>query len=311
MVRSTERKDFKLPAADGYPLAARIYSTNAAARGVALVIAGMGVRQSFYEDFASWLARQGWEVVTFDLRGIGDSAPKSLRGFEVDILAWSTLDCGAALAFASQRAAGRPLLWIGHSLGGQIFALTPGNEAVAAAVTIACGSGYWRENAYPLRRYSWWLWHVLAPAATQLCGYFPGRRLRMVGDLPKGIIRQWSRWCRHPDYAAGAEGRAVRASYRRPTLPLLSLSFTDDEYMSERNVASLHGFYENARREMRRLAPADAGLARIGHLGFFRPDIGKRLWPMLNDWALTATGAGPVQAQGADFGNKPSCERNE
>jgi len=26
-------------------------------------------------------------------------------------------------------------------------------------------------------------------------------------------------------------------------LPLISLSFTDDEYLSERNIQSLHGFY--------------------------------------------------------------------
>jgi predicted alpha/beta hydrolase len=244
----------------------------------------MAIKQSFYADFASWLTEQGWEVVSFDYRGIGDSAPKSLRGFEADILTWARQDCAAALAFARVRAAGRPLLWIGHSLGGQILAMTPGNESINAAVTVASGSGYWRENAYPLRYYSWWLWHAIVPLATALCGYFPGKRLRMISDLPKGVIEQWSRWCRNPDYAAGAEGEAMRAAYRKPNLPLLAISFTDDEYMSERNIASLHGFYENARRTMRRLAPADVGLRRIGHFGFFRAEIGSRLWPSMLDW---------------------------
>lgn len=277
-----------LKTADGHALAANSYGAAIPPRGVALIVSAMAVPQTFYAPLAAWLAANGIETITFDYRGMGESAPESLRGFETDILTWARQDCAAALAHACDRAKGLPVIWIGHSLGGQILAMTPGNEAIAAAVTIASGVGYWRENAYPLRRYSWWLWHVIAPVATNLCGYFPGRTLRMVGDLPKGVIEQWSRWCRHPDYAVGVEGQAMRELYRRPAMPLLSISFTDDEYMSERNVAALHGFYENARREMRRIAPADLGLRRIGHFGYFRADIGARLWPMTQEWIFGA-----------------------
>jgi predicted alpha/beta hydrolase len=111
----------------------------------------------------------------------------------------------------------------------------------------------------------------------------------MVGDLPKGVIEQWSRWCRHPEYAVGVEGESVRELYRRVHLPLLSISMTDDEYMSERNVAVLHDFYENARRDMRRITPAQLSVRRIGHLGFFREDIGGRYWPAMLDWIETET----------------------
>lgn len=89
--------------------------------------------------------------------------------------------------------------------------MTPGIEAVSAAVTVASGVGYWKENAYPLRHYSWWLWHVIAPLATTLFHYFPGRRLHMVGDLPRGVMDQWSRWCKDPEYAVGVE--CIRAAW--------------------------------------------------------------------------------------------------
>ena len=167
--------------------------------------------------------------------------------------------------------------------------MTPGNESLAAAVTLASGVGYWRENAYPLRRYAWWLWHVVVPVATALCGYFPGRRLGILGDLPKGVILQWSRWCRHPEYAVGVEGEPMRELYRRVNLPLLSISMTDDEYMSESNVDVLHGFYANAHRDMRRIAPEQLGVRRIGHFGYFRADLGDRLWPAMLDWVATAS----------------------
>ncbi len=269
---------------DRRPLAARLHPAVGAPRAVALIVPAMAVPQGYYAPFASWLAEHGYDVFTFDFRGIGDSAPPTLRGFDADILTWARQDCAAMLAFARTRAAGRPVIWIGHSLGGQILAMTPGNDAVAAAVTVASGVGYWRDNAYPLRYYSWFLWYFAAPVATALCGYFPGRALGMVGDLPKGVIEQWSRWCRHPEYAVGVEGPAMRELYRRVSMPLLSLSFTDDEYMSERNVGVLHDFYANARREMRRVAPADVGARQIGHFGFFRAGGRSLLWQMSLDW---------------------------
>lgn len=275
---------------DGYGLTARLHPAAAPPRAVALIVPAMAVPQSFYGTFCAWLAERGFDALSFDLRGMGESAPPALRGFEADILTWARQDCAAMLAFARDRAAGRPVVWIGHSLGGQILAMTPGNETVSAAVTVASGVGYWRENAYPLRYYSWFLWFVAAPVATAVCGYFPGKALRMVGDLPKGVIRQWARWCRHPEYAVGVEGEAMRELYRRPTLPLLSISATDDEYMSARNVAVLHGFYENARRDMWRIAPGDVGLRRIGHFGFFRPESGLRLWPSALGWIEAALG---------------------
>jgi len=43
-------------------------------------------------------------------------------------------------------------------------------------------------------------WFVFVPILTPLLGYFPGKRLRMVGDLPAGVAWQWRRWCTHRDY---------------------------------------------------------------------------------------------------------------
>ena len=142
----------ELIAEDGYRLAARLFEAQVPAQGVVLIVSAMAVRQDFYAALADWLATRGWDVISFDYRGMGDSAPATLKGFEADVLTWACKDTAAALAHARERAAGRPLIWIGHSLGGQILAMTPGNESLSAAVTVASGVGYWRENAYPLRR---------------------------------------------------------------------------------------------------------------------------------------------------------------
>jgi len=265
---------------DGLEIAASFYGEKLSPtqlKGAVLVVSAIGTPQRYYEGFATWLAAQGYLVATFDYRGTGLSRPKRLRGFHADILSWAQLDCAAMLEALLVRAPDRPLYWIGHSLGGQILPFVPNHDRLAKVVLVASGSGYWRSNADYLRPRAWWLWFVLAPLAVPLCGYFPGRSLRLVGDLPKDVMLQWRRWCLHPEYAI-SEGEWVRERYAAVTTPIVFISFPDDEFMSARSTESLHGWYVNAPRTMKRIAPQAVGVARIGHFGFFRPGFQQLLW---------------------------------
>ena len=266
---------------DGERLALRRFRPEggaAAARANVLILGAMGVRQDYYAPFARHLAAQGFAVTTFDYRGMGHSRRGSLRGFEADIFDWAKLDCAAAADALTARFPDVPLYWIGHSLGGQILAFFPQHARLAKAITVGSGSGYWLENTWSLRLYVWWLWYFVVPLVLPLFGYFPGRKLKKVGDLPRGVMAQWQRWCRHRDYAVGVEGEPVRRQYAAVTTPIVSLSFTDDEFMSARNTESLHGFYTGAQRTMKRIAPNDVGAKGIGHFGFFRHRFAESLW---------------------------------
>lgn len=273
---------------DGFELHATTFGDAVTCRGAVLIAPAMGVEQHYYAAFAQWLAEQGFFVATFDYRGMGRSRPaqyrRSLRGFEADVMTWATRDCAAMVDFVAGRVGDSPLLWIGHSLGGQFLALVPNRQRVVAMLTVATGSGYWRENAAKLRMLVWWLWYVLVPVMLRLHGYFPGRRLRKVGDLPAGVMRQWRDWCLHRDYVVGHEGDDVRRRYAEVTTPILSLSFTDDEFMSRANIESLHGFYSGAPREMKRISPRQIGARAIGHFGFFRRRFADALWPQAGAW---------------------------
>jgi predicted alpha/beta hydrolase len=275
---SRYKKPETIHAADGHALAARFYAPDGPARGAVLIVPAMGVSQEYYADFAYWLATQGYAAVTFDYRGMGHSRHGSLRGFKADIYDWAKLDCTAAANALASRFPDVPLYWIGHSLGGQILAFFPQHQRLQKAITIGTGSGYWLENTWTLRLYVWWLWYFIVPVVLPLFDYFPGRKLKKVGDLPRGVMTQWQRWCRHPHYAVGVEGEPVRRQYASVTTPIVSLSFTDDEFMSAKNTESLHGFYTGAPRTMKRIAPRDVGAKRIGHFGFFRHRFAETLW---------------------------------
>jgi predicted alpha/beta hydrolase len=279
------------PARDGFALHGTLHGDAAQAEAALLVVPAMGVPQRYYADFARWLATQGFVVLTFDYRGMGASRPPehrhTLKGLEADVLTWAEQDtAGAVDHLAAVVGPDRPMHWLGHSLGGQIFGLVPNRDRIHRMVTVGTGSGYWLQNSPKLRAYVWWLWYFVTPVALPLFGYFPGRALKKVGDLPRGVMAQWRRWCLSPDYLMSERGRGRdwRARYAAIRTPILSLSFTDDEFMSAKNTASLHGFYANAPREMRRIAPQDIGARRIGHFGFFRRHFEPSLWPQVSRW---------------------------
>jgi predicted alpha/beta hydrolase len=268
-----------LPTPDGPALAARLYRPAGVTRGAVLIGGAMGVRQDYYGAFARWLATQGYTTLSFDYRGSGESLPRgrSLRGFDADLFAWAR-DTDTAIEALAAQAPGLPLYIVGHSLGAQLPGLLRQRDRIAGLVSVAAGSGYWRDNAPQLKRIVLYVWHVLVPVATALFGYFPGRRIGKVGDLPKGVVLQWRKWCMHPRYHVGAEGAAVRARFEAARFPIVALSITDDELMTERGTRVLVDCYANAPRRVERIAPADVQARRIGHFGFFREQFQSTLW---------------------------------
>jgi predicted alpha/beta hydrolase len=285
-------KKVTLTSSDGVALAARVYEPGGAAQGNVVIGGAMGVRQDYYAPFAQWLARQGWRVTTFDYRGSGESMPKQgLRGYKADLFDW-TRDYEAAIDHAA--ATGGKVYLLGHSLGAQLPGLLANQHKVSGLLSIAAGSGYWRENAPQLKRIVPYFWFVLVPLAVKLCGYFPGRRLRKVGDLPAGVIMQWRKWCLNPRYSVGAEGESARQAYARATFPVLALSITDDELMTLRGTHSLVDLYENAPRQIERIAPGELQVRRIGHFGPFRSEHVDKMWPRMAQWLHAI--AGPAHA---------------
>ena len=255
-----------------------------------LVIAGaMGVRQDFYEPLARYLASQGVHVLTFDYRGMGYSRRGSLRGFETDVSAWAERDLNGMLFEAQSMGARLPLLYLGHSLGGQLLGVLPDVARVKAALTITAGSGYYRLNdRMPMRVRI--LWFAAIPALTPLFGYFPGKSLRIVGDLPRGVALQWRRWCLHPEYLL-AEGERYRAAFRRVAIPIRGYSFEDDALIQRPAIDQLHAFYSAAQVERRHVQPAEVGARSVGHFGFFSERSRDTLWKESLAWLRTRAAA--------------------
>ena len=276
-----------LKASDGTTLQARLFEPVGPLRGPVLVSGGLGIAKRFYAPFATWLAARGYRVMTFDLRGVGLSRPpgpgRSLRGMDADMLTWAQQDFAAAVRALSDRCGGEPVALIGHSLGLHHAAMTDAatQACLRVAVSFAAGSGYWRDWAAPTRRKAPLMLHLAGPLLTPLLGYFPGRRLGMVGDLPGPAARQWMRWCRHPEFAWGAQPELVLESLRSARFLIQAFSFTDDDAMTEACTRKLLAAMPNAPAVVQVVSPAEVDMQAIGHVGAFRRSAEPLLWPRM------------------------------
>jgi predicted alpha/beta hydrolase len=263
---------------DGRELHTMTFEPVGPVTAVALMASAMATPASFYSGFARRLAEHGVRTVTFDYRtAVG--TPEQMREESADVDRWSA-DAAAVLDRVADDADrdGVPLTWIGHSLGGQLIPFVD-HRRLSAIVTIAAGDGYWRRNAPGLRWKVPLLWWVTAPLAIRLSGYFTGRKLGLGGDLPAGVLRQWSRWCRHPEYLQ-ADHPDAPERFAAVTAPFMSLSFTDDEVLSEESVHHLNGWYTGAQQVHQRFSPEQLDAMKVGHHGFFRTGFAP-LWDEL------------------------------
>lgn len=261
-------------------------------RASIVIAAAMAVTQRFYAPYAQSLAAQGFVVWTFDFRGTGETLRQTGRGMrnaKATLTDWFAQDYDAVICAAKAARPTLPLFAVGHSFGGQSAPLLPTRDKLAGLINIAVGSGAMRHNTPPVRRTAPFLWYLLAPVLCPLFGYFPGARVGVIGDIPTGALFQWRRWCLTPDYILSGEPGA-REAYASARYPVLALTFADDELLLEAGSALLHKAYPAGSVDYRLLAPADVGLSRIGHFGFFKAQAETTLWPMVSAWIDTHLG---------------------
>jgi predicted alpha/beta hydrolase len=268
---------------DGVVLTGTLFGAVRPGQPAVLVGSALGIAQNFYAPFASWLTQRGYGVMTFDVRGIGASRTpgQSLRAVKADLLTWAQQDFAAAVQTLCVRAQAPQITVLGHSLGAHHPAMSGGatQAKIRKLVSIAGGAGYWRDWAAPSRKLAPLMLHVAGPLLTPLLGYFPGKRLGMVGDLPAGVMRQWSRWCRHPQFAWGAQPELLLPVLATVRYPIHAIGLTDDEAITEVCIRKLLEVQPHAPATLDMVTPQSMGVQRIGHLGAFRRDLQAQLWP--------------------------------
>ena len=278
-LESEGARELVVRALDGYELAATLYEAEEA-RGVVVLSSATAVPRRFYRHFARRLRASGYSCITYDYRGVAGSRPAQLRGFHARMRDWGLLDQSGVVLWAKEELAGDlPLFLVGHSVGGQLAGMVDRPELVAGMVTFSSQLGYWRLQGGEQKAVVFFHTHLTMPVLSRVFGYVPWRHFGGE-DLPAGVAREWSRWCRDPAYLLGDDSLPL-SRFQEFSAPVLAYSFADDKWGTRRSVDGLMKAYPNVER--RHVVPAEAGVGSIGHFGFFREPAAP-LWDDVVDW---------------------------
>jgi predicted alpha/beta hydrolase len=280
--------DLTIRARDGFALAASLFGGRRRKLSGALIIAGAvgNVRQN-YAQYAGYMAEQGWDVVTFDYRGIGGSkGPRdqmaSLRMFD-----WGAKDLAAIIDWGQGRLQPRRLVLVGHSIGGQVAAFAPNHHALGGMVAIAAQRGYWPYWDGWRKCGVYLFWRLGVPLSLWVRGCLA---LQAVGleNLPRRVARDWARWGLARDYH-DEDGTSLEPHFARFTAPILALSFSDDRSLAPPRAvdALFRGHYVHAPLTRWHIQPEDYRVRELGHSGFFNREVCPRsLWQATSAWIL-------------------------
>jgi predicted alpha/beta hydrolase len=303
-------------AADGYLLKGfRWQHANVdAARPVVVVNAATSVRCRYYARFATFLHAHGFDVVTYDYRGIGESRPERLRGFDAGWIDWGRLDFEAALQYAIANFQGQPIHVAAHSVGGFLIGMAASGHRISRVFTMGAQYACWRDYVRDKRAGMYLKWHVFMPALTALCGYFPGSRLGWLEDTPRGVVRDWI--APQPHFAdiwrrAGArrlpegERRELVERFAALQAPTLAVSLADDEFGTVAAIRRLLGHFRSSPRTHLHLRPEAVGERQVGHFAFFHSRFEHTLWRIPLEWLRH--GRLPEQPQGEVLTLRPEA----
>ncbi|MCI0395674.1 MAG: alpha/beta fold hydrolase [Chloroflexi bacterium] len=284
MKENTAERQATISAVDGFSLAASLYEPGERANGsVIIVSAATAAPRGFYRAYATFLRDAGYTAITYDYRGIGQSRPQTLKGFQARMREWVELDMAGVIEWASSHYRPARLFHVGHSIGGQAAGLLPNHDKISAMVTMSAQSGYWAIHPSPEKYRIWFSVFLMIPTLTRLLGYFPWKRLAGAEDLPRGVALEWAYWCRLPNYLLGDKSLASLERFPHFTAPILAYSIGDDVWGTERSVNAMMAAYTGATVERRHVSPAGIGVDALGHFGFFRPKA-KALWEETVAW---------------------------
>ena len=275
---------------DGYALAARFYASDRTQPHFPILVCpATGITMQFYHHFNTWLQAQGYDVLCFDFRGIGQSLHDALKDSKASIVQWGQLDIPAAIDALLYKTQAEKVILLGHSAGGQLLGIVPNHHKVAQVIAVSGSTGHVKGLKGRTKLLAPLMFDVIFPIGRYTIGYGPTQAIGMGENLPKDVAREWAQFCSQPGYVINAIGKTISAAqdyHAEIRLPITAIWPTDDEIATEANVKDLLRLYPNAHTKIVELNPQQYGHSSIGHMLMFKRSH-QNLWPIIAAELLT------------------------
>ena len=284
MTQTYSQQDIKISCQDGQQLAATQFTPVNSVKGAVFIGPATGIKRQFYTNFAQHLAENGYGVITFDNRGIGESLIGKVSNNNATLQCWGELDMPAVLEHLKQSFPNSQYHLVGHSAGGQLVGLMHNAKEITSIFNFACSSGRLKNMKKPHIFKAHIFMNIFIPISNFLFGHTKSQLVGMGEPLPKAVAQQWREWCNGQGYVKTAFGKSVTNHlYDEISMPSMWVNANDDEIAINENVADMVSVFTNAKADTLTLVPQDYDLPEIGHMKFFSRKA-KPLWQHALQW---------------------------
>nr|WP_281503846.1 alpha/beta fold hydrolase [Arenibacter sp. F26102] len=249
-----------------------------------MIAPATGIKRRFYNSLASYLADNGYGVICFDNRGVGDSKKGDINQINASLVNWGRLDMSAVLEKLKISFPNQSYYLIGHSAGGQLVGLMENAAEIKSMFNFAASSGSLKNMNYPYKLFASFYLNAFIPFSNFFFGVTNSQWVGMGEPLPKIVAQQWSRWCNGKGYSATDFGKEIKEHiYDELEFPSLWLYAKDDQIANYVNVRDMTLVYTKSRAEIILIDPKELSSKQLGHMGFFSSK-NKELWTYTLDW---------------------------
>lgn len=278
-----KNQNIEINCADGFKLSATLYEPMQLKAAI-MIAPATGIKRTFYHALADFLAHNGYGVICYDNRGIGDSQDGPINQSTASLIKWGQLDMPAVLERLKYHFPGTFYHLVGHSAGGQMVGLMDNAGDLSSLFNVACSSGSIRNMDYPFWFSAMFFMNGFIPASNFLFGHTKSQWVGMGEPLPKQVAAQWREWCNGTGYVEVALGKTVQDHHFDDlNIPSRWLYATDDDIANLKNVKDMIRVYSRITSEIIPLDPVEYGYKDIGHMKFFSSKR-KLLWKYALDW---------------------------
>lgn len=275
-------ENITISATDGYKLSAIRSITTEKRKGVVQINSGTGIPKKVYSNFAQYLSTYGYDTITFDYRGIGSSAPSSLKGFQANLRDWGQKDMTGIFNWVLEQYPEDKKIVIGHSMGGQQIGFMNNSHLINQIILIATSTGYWWDMSFPYKMMMPPLWFLFIPMTTRTYGYANAKKLKQGENLPKGVALEWRKWCINPNYFEDEFDKTIAPEhFEQIKAPITSIQIEDDPIANTTTANKILSYYQNADIDVELIKPSDLNVKKIGHTGYFSRRFKDSLWNKL------------------------------
>jgi len=280
--------ELELGVGRAYPISYKKYLPEKKPIKAVLISSATAVPQKYYGKFARYFAENGFAAYTFDYSGFGESgnSPGYLRTHKSGVKGWGAIDQAAMVKLIQENHPDLKIVLVTHSIGGQIVGFNPMNKVFEKVLMAASQSGYWKTYDGWDRIRLWLFWYFFIPVFTPVFGYYPGKLIGIVDNLPKSVVLEWRRWGVQKEYFMHYRKETEEEyQFHQLQVPMRMYSFADDTFASKKGVDWLARQYKNAAVE-RLHFKASADGRKPKHFGFFKEEFKKEFWKPTLDWFM-------------------------